>query len=371
MKSAIEIMKLRAGDAAREFLQRVPAQSVRALFAGGSVGRGEVWSAPEEGRLAVYSDIDLYVVLAEGADLNRARWAAQEADAALPRTLEGVVFHRGVDFGIYSFDDLRAQPVRPGTVDLAEHHVWLHGDRSLLEALRRDASYPMATSEALYLLEHRAWDALEARAETTQGRASLRAYATAAKVVLDVVSAHLIAEGRYRATYRERIAEYAARAPMQVSKRVRDAAASAERFRSGDTSSRLDPQTALTMVAETWCALAPSILWGRDAEAHDVPALVATRCRQGAWKDNFREFVRLRRAAGLPLGGALAVGWRYATLSPRAALRTHAVVRALAEAAGNPALSFHTAYVSRLTSCFGCREGNLDERARAAYRAVS
>lgn len=365
-------MKLRASEAAREFLGRVPEGSVRAVFAGGSVGRGEVWSSKDGASIAIYSDIDLYVVLADGADRVRVRRAAQEAAGAMPGATDGVVFHRGVDFGIYPLDDLLAQPVRPGTVGLADHHVWLHGDRSILELLRAAFSRPMATAEALYLLEHRAWDALEAVADTHEDRASSCANATAAKVVLDCVAAHLIAEGRFRNTYKERLAEYETRAPLSVSTRIRDAVAVAERIRSGDRSARLEPQDALTMVAETWCALAPSILWGRDAGSHEVATLVASRCRRGARKENFREFVRLRRALGVSLSTAVVTGGRHAILSPRAALRTHALVRALV-AAGTAAesLAFHADYVTHLASHWGFEEGNLDERVRAAYRAVS
>jgi hypothetical protein len=56
-----------------------------------------------------------------------------------------------------------------------------------------------------------------------------------------------------------------------------------------------------------------------------------------------------------------------------AALRTHALARALSESGRESAdaLRFHSAYVARLASRLGGSDGTLDERARAALRAVS
>ena len=356
-------MQERAATATRELLARAPSGSVRAVFAGGSVGRGEVWSRVDGATLAVYSDVDLYVVLAENGDELAVRRAAAALDASSPREQDGVVFHRGVDVGVYRLDDLLAQPLRPGTADLADHHLWIHGDRSLLEPLRTALKRPMATTEALYLLENRAWDALEAASNRTA-----RATATAAKVVLDVLSAALIAEGRFRSTYPARLAE---RAPSSLTPQDLDAIAIAERVRSGDYSQRVEPIRALTMVATSWLSLAPAIL---PAPANARPEhLVGERCGRGAFASNYREFVRLRRRASLSLPIALVSGWRYATLAPRAALRTHALVRALTECAGvaHADVAFHDRYVVRLASRLGCRENTLDERARAALRMVS
>ena len=42
-------MRERAAAVVRDLLARVPAGSIRAAFAGGSVGRGEVWSSSRNG----------------------------------------------------------------------------------------------------------------------------------------------------------------------------------------------------------------------------------------------------------------------------------------------------------------------------------
>src|SRR5262245_64714680 len=101
MKPAIEIMRERAAAAVRDLMARVPAGSVRAVFAGGSVGRGEVWSASRDGTLEIFSDIDLYVVVADDADASLVRRAGSDAAAAVPAASDGVVFRRGVDVGVY------------------------------------------------------------------------------------------------------------------------------------------------------------------------------------------------------------------------------------------------------------------------------
>lgn len=366
MKPAIEIMQERAATATRELLSRVPAGSVRAVFAGGSVGRDEVWARADGATLAIYSDLDLYVVLAENADEPTVRRVAALIDASVSREQDGVVFHRGVDAGVYRLDDLLAQPVRPGTVDLADRHLWLHGDRSIIEPLRAAWNRPMAVSEALYLLENRAWDALDAVADTTP-----RATATAAKVVLDVLAAHLIAETRFRPSYAARRQALTERAPSSMPPRDLDAIAIAERVRSGDFSQRVEPVRALAMVATSWLSLAPKTL---GAPPSTCPAdLLSARCRRGAWAANYREFVQLRRSVGMSLPAAIACAWRYAALSPHTALRTHALVRALTECAGVAPgdVAFHEQCVARLASSLGRREGTLDERARAALRMVS
>jgi hypothetical protein len=99
---------------------------------------------------------------------------------------------------------------------------------------------------------------------------------------------------------------------------------------------------------------------------------LAERCSQGAFSDNYREVVRVLGRTGRTRVRAFVSGWRLAGLSPRAALRTHGLARALSESelARADALSFHAAYVARLTSRLGFRDGSLDERARAAWRAA-
>jgi hypothetical protein len=264
--------------------------------------------------------------------------------------------------------DLLAQPARPGTVDLAAHHVWLHGDRAIVAEMRRSFERPIPPVEALYLLENRAWDALLMR-DDPRAPAGLRR-ATSAKVVLDVAAAYLIAEGRFQPTHDARWSAMSERAPAGVSARLLEALVVADRIRRGDVTASLEPHRVQSILCEAWLALAPTML----ATPALAPAeLVALRCRRGDVVANSREFVRMRRRVGISLPVAAAIAWRHARLSPTAALRTHALVRALSENefATTPALSFHAAYVARLASCMGCVEETLDMRVRAALKAAS
>lgn len=378
-------MVRRSEDVARELVARAPAGSIRAVFAGGSVGRGEVWARLEGEILAIQSDIDLYVVVADRADQVAVRDAAARAASALPNALDGVVFLRGVDIGVYGLGDLLAQPARPGTVDLREHQRWLYGDRSVLDQLAPESSRTIEKTEALYLIENRAWDVLDAVAMAHSGdaRAVERSRVPAAKAVLDVGAAHLIAEARFVSTHAGRMDELRRRTPALLEPRAFAAIEAAEAMRLGlAPATTLDARDALVLLADTWCALAPSILStppgkdgsaGTSREAADTAALLAMRCSRGDFFGNYREFVRLRGRVGGSLLAAAAAGVRFATLSPRAALRTHALSRGLLEAARTTAeaLAFHAHYVDALAAHVGFDEGDLDPRAHAALRALS
>ncbi len=367
--SAIEILRERATDVVRDLLSRAPAGSIRAAFAAGGVGRGEAWSETRDGVLAIFSDVDVYVV-ADDAHVDAVRRAATEAAARPHPSISGVVLHRGIEIGVYTMSDLLAQPARPGTIDLAEHHVWLHGDRSIVDALGRALNRRIDPVEALYLLENRAWDALVAAVSVPSGVTR----ATAAKVVLDILSAHLIAEGRFRPTHDERWLAYGEHQPERVTRSLTSAIPTADRVRRGASAASIEPREALALVAEAWLALAPSILLGAGTGARTPQALIAVRCNRGRVWANYREFVRMRTRMQMGLVRAAAVvGWRFAGLSPRATLRTHALVRALTESklATPHALFFHTEYVARLASSIGYVDGSVDERARAVFKAVS
>jgi hypothetical protein len=364
MKPAIEIMRERAAAAVRELLARVPAGSVRAVFVGGSVGRGEVWSASRAGILEIFSDIDLYVIVADDADASLVRRAGCEAASMLPAASDGVMFRRGVDVGVYRLDDLLAQPVRPGTVDLAEHHLWLFGDRAVVAGLAHVPARAMDPTEALYLLENRAWDLLEASAEEVT--------AAAAKSILDVMAAHLIAEGRFAPTYQARRAADQSQPVRFASSAARTAVESAERFRRGEDSHpvQIAPGDALALLVEAWCSLGASILFGEEGRADPVHIL-SVRCARAHRLSNYREFVRSRHRMGLSKLSAALAGVRFTALSPQAALRTHAIVRGLIDGqrVAAHAVAFHSSYVARLTARIAPGEAELERRVRVAMKA--
>src|SRR5262245_6389688 len=125
MSAALDLQRERAAILAREIVSRAPAGSIAGIFAGGSLGRGEVWAAEIDGVTEVYSDIDLYVVANSSAAEHAIR--AVTRDVTLPET-NRVRFLRRADVGVYTREDLAAQPLRPGTVELDTHHLMLYGD---------------------------------------------------------------------------------------------------------------------------------------------------------------------------------------------------------------------------------------------------
>ena len=58
-------------------LSAVGRDGVASVFAGGSAAVGELSYCEVDGRLEIYSDVDLYVVLEDGADAEQARAAAR------------------------------------------------------------------------------------------------------------------------------------------------------------------------------------------------------------------------------------------------------------------------------------------------------
>jgi hypothetical protein len=66
---ALDMQRERALAIARELAARAPEGAIATIFAGGSLGRGEVWSADVDGRTEVYSDVDLYVVARAPSDV--------------------------------------------------------------------------------------------------------------------------------------------------------------------------------------------------------------------------------------------------------------------------------------------------------------
>jgi hypothetical protein len=164
------------------------------------------------------------------------------------------------------------------------------------------------------------------------------------------------------------------KAPASLAPPALAAVEAAEAVRVGSTSTRtFAARDALVLLAEAWCVLAPPLLAAANRGTADAAVLLATRCARGAFLDNYREFIRLRGRARWSLPAAAVAGLRFAVLSPRSALRTHALARCLVEAARVPAaaLSFHADYVGALAAHVGCDQGPLDSRARAALRAVS
>jgi hypothetical protein len=372
VESAVAVLRRRAVAIADAIVRRAPAGSVALVFAGGSLGRGRVWAARVGERLEVYSDIDLYVVVSEPTHADAVRRAAREAVAAAGSGEEPVLYLRGVDAGVYTETDLRAQPRRPGTVDLAAHHLPLFGDAARIAALLPHAG-PIPAGEALYLLENRAWDAAAVPGADAAERRLARVLSL--KADLDIACAHLILDGAPADAVADPARAIAAGAAADIDGSVRTAAARAAAARSDLTAFlALPPQDGdgdvLLRVCRAWLSLAPRVL---QRPAADAGALVALRCARGRVLPNLREFVRSARGRGMSRAAALAAGAACSARSPLTTLRVHALVRGLERHRLIPASAWdgHRAHVERVTAAFGFQGGDLDARARAAHRVFS
>lgn len=353
----------------RSALGRIPASRVRAVFAGGSVARGDVWAARVAGRTEIYSDIDLYVVVSAAEHTPAVREAFQMASAALPAETDEASFHRGIDIGVYTLEDLVGQPVRPGTVDLASIALLLHGDADVVGALAA-GSRSIAPAEALYLLENRAWDVAGDPETGAAGHGRLRSVRRL-KALLDIGAAHLIVAGRFETTLAERSRVLEQASPATLGPEI-GAAIGAGFRRFTDLSAYLagdgvDEEPIERWIAEAWCVLAQE-MW--QYQARPV-TLIDRREHRGRLVGNLREFVRLGGALGWSRSRSLVAGIALATRAPRATLRAHAVAHTLARLTPDAAFQDHDEHVYRLTRALGFGAGPLLQRARSAHEAIS
>lgn len=364
------MQRARASAVARELLARSPAGSVLSIFAAGSLGRDEVWSAEIDGVLEIYSDIDLCVVVTD----ERALSAVRDAARADVDPVAGARFLRPPDVGVYTVDDLAAQPVRPGTVDLAARHVVLHGDASVPRRLPAHHPSSIDASEALYLLENRVAELAEAGA-VTDGPGARMALVRALKARLDIHAAHLLVEGTFDPALHARAARASSPATMDTD--AREEAAAAYRIAAdlrtwlATADAFAEAERSLRALARAWGTLAPIVLGAPGETRPEV--LVPMRCRGGARRANAREAIRLRHAFGVPVWRAMAVAPALSAMSPRAALRVDALIRRFHIEGRVDArrCAAHERYVERLTAWFGFRRGPVEKRVQAMRRVIS
>lgn len=359
-----------ATSLANLLVRATPAGSIACIFAGGSLGRGEVWAAEVDGGTQIYSDIDLYVVAQNEGAVNRIKEQVLELrDRMLPPG-----FLKAPDIGVYTRTDLLSQPLRPGTAELDTHHMMLYGDESIPRGLRDRSAAHIAPEEALYLIENRVRE-LTAPSSSRMGPDFERLELVAAlKTRLDVYSAHAIAEGTFAPTLKEREQRFRTEPPRTLDSdasafvaegfaAARDVRAWVLEHRAGDEMKR-----SLHALITAWRALAPRVLGG-DAPAAE---LVARRCRTGAIAPNARDVLRLRRRLARSLASIVPAIAVLDRRSPVDALRVDALARCLAMETGSEHdFAGHFAYIDRLTHQFGFNDGSIEERARRMQAAIS
>jgi hypothetical protein len=373
----------RVSEAVVDLLGR---DSIECVFASGGAARDEVASFRGPSGIEIYSDIDLFFIVRDGTDLDRARSDARRAAAKVPRRGDGFAVFPEPDVGVFTRSDFLEQKTRPGTVEIAESHVVLHGSADAPALARKFAASAIEPEEALYLVENRLVEIGRLSGPPAAAlEAVRRRYAryAALKSCLDAGSSVLIVLGRFHPLRDERM------------RRLRDA-------RSTPEGRGLLPENAWNSLESAYGALrnlqdtlggespaagealleAAGLLldnWIRIANhisgmnSNDWNALFEWRCKAGRWAANARELSVLARRLGVPRLRVMARGARLARLSPVDVLRLSGAARALAEArsrGGAPrsplaegSSSGYLGVLDALTRAFGYGGADLFERA--------
>jgi len=211
----------RAVDGVVEALVAASPRPLAAVFLAGSAASGEAVAfecAPRD--VVCLSDLDLGLVLRAPGDRSPVRAAVTawlESDAAS----RARAFFSGIDVGLYAASDLAAQPLKPGTFEMASSAVVLRGDRAALDALRRFEPDAIPPVEGRRLLANRVAELIRATygrpsRERLPARAFDARYA-AGKLLLDAGVSVLAASGGYCAGMPARMAA------LETSTAVRDA----------------------------------------------------------------------------------------------------------------------------------------------------
>jgi hypothetical protein len=367
-------------DVARSMCDRIVAElgvdGVRCVFLSGSVVGDEVSSAVVDGVTELYSDVDLYVVVAEDTPAVRARVRKVVDDASVPEDRYKMM--HAPDVGVFTEADLLAQPVRPGMVEAAERRIVLHGSPPELgDRFRPEDIDPR---EALYLIENRILEIKEAVSDKDDGGKRNAMYVML-KGAVDGITALLICQKEYvcgREARRERFFSPAVREQVVSLLRdggmdfIRECCDSLQDL--SDVFVRYDPAV---FAGEVEDFLAD--LWQRIARriygSGDVSGLIEERVAGAGPGANLRELLVVARRSGmnrlrmvfgaaptarvssldlLRVSGLVAVFLRIDANSDRAGLSRTIV----------PALD-------RLTRLFGFDEGDLFDRAQLVRKMIA
>jgi hypothetical protein len=379
---------------AHAVVEELKDEAVGSIFAAGSAARGEVAAFVAGAGIEIYSDVDVFVVVASPRDLEAIRRRARRAASGVPRDGGGWSIIPEPGIGVFSEEDFLRQKTRPGTVEIADAHVVLHGNGETPKRARKFAASDIPVSEALYLIENRLTelagisDGLEE--DPSDGTRRYLVYAVL-KSCLDAASAVLIAAGRFHAARGER---------MRI---FRDAALESER-------SRLLPEGSVACIERCHAALSDlqktlehmsgdepdlgdsveSMLlgaWKRIAARAGAPAtedweeLIGWRCKRGRWVGNSRELGVLAGRRGVSRLGVLLRRPALCRFSPVDALRLSGAVETLlrhaksgADRGAYDAGAVERRYVSfldGLTRAFGHTAGPVFRRGRRLFMEMS
>ncbi len=351
--------------------------SIRTIFAGGSLARGVVASVGTASGLEFYSDIDLYVVVTEEASPERVREQVASAMDETPAP-PSVRFMRSHDAGVYTLSELVSQPQRPGTESLATSHLLLYGDASVFDAIAAHGRPPMAPAEGLYLIENRVTElARLVSGDGDDARRLLRFYRL--KTVIDVAGACLVAAGAYRAGTTACVKRFVTLtgdlagddAEQRLVSRAGDALANLSAAVEAD-SPEVTPDSVVRFAIDTWHRIARTVY---DRDANRAGRLIHKRCHIGDYTHNFRQFVAMQRRIGASRASAAWSGVHLTRFAPLDSLRVASLIECIllqpdVTPATREALASVGGFLDKLTAMCGYDSGTAGERARAMFQEV-
>ncbi len=359
-------------------LEAANGADVRAVFVGGSVAGGEAASRVIGSTVEIYSDVDLYVVLGDSADLDEVRHRCRAAGAELPLRGDGFVFYRAPDVGVYTFEDLATQPARPGTVGLDSRHMMLFGEKDIPEKAALRIGSNISHEESLYLLENRLLEmvVLQSDLEKEDGVDGGYGSFVACKTCLDVVAATLIVYGQFEAGRSDRLRRLQA---LGMNEDIGWSDAQLDFAGLCDTALRRMPAAdwAESVPFELTAAAAVALalhVWKHIAAGfeNDWSSTLLRRCRNGEYLRNFRQFRALNARCGFKQRGAMMSGAKLSRYSPVDALRMSALIHYLNDRDSNKpeinnVMQSVGQYLDRLTVDCGFDTGNLLARSAKMY----
>jgi hypothetical protein len=371
---------------------RLGTETIESIFVSGGAARNEIASFRTAAGIEIYSDLDVFVMLREGADLGSARRAARCAASTLAREGRGFRIFPLADVGVFTESDFLSQKSRPGTVEIRESHTVLYGNMEMLLKAIGFVSTAIDADEGLYLIENRLSEIGIVRSEAREH--SSEAYRRYLRYVLlksctDAATAVLIVTGQFHPVRGERWRRFrGARARGDLDGLL--PTGSAELIDSSfDQLSRL--QTVFESSREEGGALGRSEeemllgVWERIArriaprDPGNWAGLVDWRCKAGRWAANARELSALARRASISRMRLFLGSARLARLSPVASLRLWGLVTAFLEGegisnAGRPRDLIELRFVphlDRLTKAFRYTSGGVLDRARRMFEETS
>lgn len=381
-----EILTSIAGAIRTSILDLLGESSVESIFLSGGAAEGRIAWFDDGGFMEIYSDLDIFVVVAPGVDCAAAKSAARSVIPGLPLETKSYTVFRAPDIGVYTEDELLSQPDRPGTVEIPKRFRMLYGREDIVERTRRFDASNIDREEALYLLENRLMEeaSLRARPVDTQTDGCARsAFYASLKHCLDAVSAVLIAEGAFVCGLDDRMKLFRSRSAVPgfvlgkesldlIDYACRHLGNLQEAMRS--ESGRFDDvqRRSEELLLTAWKAVAASIF--ESAPSGGWEELLRMRCGARSLESALRESVVVSRRCGKGLRTGVSLWCRYPKIRPTAALRLSGLCEIMGELGdakfGTPPGRL-VAYLNSMTSSLGFSDGSLFNRTRELSRRLS